>query len=182
MHKRMLTARKQCNAHAAYSKFRSAQELLETFGLMAAEPSDETPRELFHGVSLSCELVTDYEGFLSAYRQKTNLSPLVRGSVSRKPSLSPTSEAKANATDHEDSDVSKQIHTLRLQLERQNADLQMQLKLQDKELKLQDKEIKKLQKLLEMHNDNKQSNRSVTQEMLTPSTTRETECGPADAT
>ena len=161
VHKGMLTARKQCNAHAAYSKFRSAQELLETFGLMDPEPSDEAVRDQFDSSSNN-ERLNDYQKFLISYWQKTNLSPLVQGPVSREPSLSPTSEAKANVTDHEHSDVSKQIHTLRLQLERQNADLQMQLKLQDDRHK---KEIEKLQKLLEMHNDNKQSDRSVAQEI-----------------
>ena len=33
VHAGMLTARKHCNAHTMYSKFRSALELLETFGL-----------------------------------------------------------------------------------------------------------------------------------------------------
>merc|ERR1719409_2027490 len=42
VHEGMLTARKHCNAHAAYSKFRSALEMLEAFGLMdpAAEEGD----------------------------------------------------------------------------------------------------------------------------------------------
>ena len=33
MHKSMFTARKHCNAHTEYAKFRSALELLETFEL-----------------------------------------------------------------------------------------------------------------------------------------------------
>ena len=38
MHAGMLTARKHCNAHNAYAKFRSAMELLETFGLASLPP------------------------------------------------------------------------------------------------------------------------------------------------
>ena len=40
VHEGMLTARKHCNAHNAYAKFRSALELLETFGL-ASVPARE---------------------------------------------------------------------------------------------------------------------------------------------
>ena len=40
VHAGMLTARKHCNAHAAYAKFRSALELLETFGLAPGSPEE----------------------------------------------------------------------------------------------------------------------------------------------
>ena len=41
VHKGMLTARQNCNAHMVYAKFRSALELLETFALMGTAPHVE---------------------------------------------------------------------------------------------------------------------------------------------
>ena len=64
MHKKMLTARKHCNAHAAYSKFRSALELLETFGLMSPGPNDEKATHEFVQ-----ELNREYAKFLSRYQR-----------------------------------------------------------------------------------------------------------------
>lgn len=70
----MCNARKHCNAHAAYSKFRTALELLETFGL-ATDAGDETEarcdgkkdvedhREFVHSQE------QDYNDFLSRYQR-----------------------------------------------------------------------------------------------------------------
>ena len=160
MHRGMLTARKQCNAHAAYSKCRSAQELLETFGLLDPEPRDKIVHNQLDSDS-NTKPSNDYESFLTSYRQKTGLPPL--GSVASIPRSLPIDEAKANVVNHEGSGVFKHMHTLRLQLERQNVvmrekferqieDLRMQLQRQDGRHK---EEIGKLQRMMQMHNDKK---------------------------
>lgn len=70
VHKKMLTARKHCNAHSAYSKFRSALELLETFGLMNPGPDDvEATHEFVQ------ELDREYAEFMTRYQQKIKVVP-----------------------------------------------------------------------------------------------------------
>merc|ERR1712032_373520 len=80
VHEGMLTARKHCNAHAAYSKFRSALELLETFGLMQTPPHAEkampdvdtsatelVSEELVKQRKFVQELGSEYDAFLDRY-------------------------------------------------------------------------------------------------------------------
>ena len=74
MHKSMFTARKHCNAHTAYAKFRAALELLETFEL-ATDAGDKTEarcdgekdvedhREFVHSQE------QDYKDFLDRYQR-----------------------------------------------------------------------------------------------------------------
>ena len=83
MHKKMLTARKHCNAHAAYSKFRSALELLETFGHMNPGPDDEEATHEFVQ-----ELNREYAEFLSRYQRIMK--------VARKPNPNPDLSANPN--------------------------------------------------------------------------------------
>ena len=74
VHKSMFTARKHCNAHTSYSKFRTALELLETFELATdaghetearcdGEKDAEDHREFVHSQE------KDYCDFLSRYQQ-----------------------------------------------------------------------------------------------------------------
>merc|ERR1719201_2750885 len=56
VHEGMLTARKHCNAHTAYSKFRSALELLETFGLMQTPPHTDDDAQAEVGTSANKSL------------------------------------------------------------------------------------------------------------------------------
>ena len=77
VHDGMLTARKHCNAHAAYSKFRSALELLETFGLMQTPPhTDEAQPDVD---TLANEFVqeigSEYDAFLDRYHQMLGIPP-----------------------------------------------------------------------------------------------------------
>ena len=74
----MFTARKHCNAHTSYSKFRTALELLETFEL-ATDAGDETEarcdgekdaenhREFIHSQE------QDYNDFLSRYQRTVGI-------------------------------------------------------------------------------------------------------------
>ena len=67
----MLTARTHCNAHAAYAKFRSALELLETFGLMGPGEKDAQATRAFEQ-----ELDRDYAAFIRRYQQRLNIAPI----------------------------------------------------------------------------------------------------------
>jgi len=71
VHTGMLTARKHCNAHTAYAKFRSALELLETFGLA---PGASTETEALgagdmHHREFVQTLEDEYEDFLTRYHR-----------------------------------------------------------------------------------------------------------------
>ena len=89
VHEGMLTARKHCNAHAAYAKFRSALELLETFGLMTLPPvTDETEVDVSTEAKVASEELTqhhkfvqelecEYITFVKGYQQKLGILPLV---------------------------------------------------------------------------------------------------------
>ena len=76
VHVAMLTARKQCNAHSAYSKFRSALELLETFGLSQDDAKDDAKEAWSHevadgeGARMQDELAqtNEYARFLARYQ------------------------------------------------------------------------------------------------------------------
>ena len=71
----MLTARKHCNAHTAYAKFRSALELLETFGL--GPDSTEGAKSLavpdMHQLEFAQALEDEYLDFLSRYEQAVGI-------------------------------------------------------------------------------------------------------------
>ena len=91
VHEGMLTARKHCNAHASYSKFRSALELLETFGLMQtpnytddAGPGFDTSsaqglasEELAKHRVFIQELDSEYDAFLDRYQQMLGIPPVI---------------------------------------------------------------------------------------------------------
>ena len=89
VHEGMLTARKHCNAHAAYAKFRSALELLETFGLMTLPPlTDEAKMDVSTEAKVASEELTqhhkfvqelecEYITFVKGYQQKLGILPLV---------------------------------------------------------------------------------------------------------
>ena len=65
VHEGMLTARKHCNAHAAYAKFRSALELLETFGLMTLPPlTDEAKMDVSTEAKVASEELTQHHKFV----------------------------------------------------------------------------------------------------------------------
>ena len=89
LHEGMLTARKHCNAHTAYAKFRSALELLETFGLMTPPPpTDEAEMDVSSGAKVVSEELTQhhkfvqelesgYITFLEGYQQVLGIAPVV---------------------------------------------------------------------------------------------------------
>ena len=89
VHEGMLTARKHCNAHAAYAKFRSALELLETFGLMTLPPvTDETEVDVSTEAKVASEELTqhhkfvqelecEYITFVKGYQQKLGILPVI---------------------------------------------------------------------------------------------------------
>ena len=83
VHVGMFTARKQCNAHSAYAKFRSALELLETFGLAPGAAEDmhkdkDTPDAEEHREFVQ-ELENDYTEFLARYRQTVGITSPAKG-------------------------------------------------------------------------------------------------------
>ena len=78
VHAGMLTARKHCNAHNAYAKFRSALEMLETFGL---GPGAAEGKEALGSVGMDHRefvqmLEDDYEDFLVRYQQTVGTGPV----------------------------------------------------------------------------------------------------------
>ena len=85
----MFTARKHCNAHTGYAKFRTALELLETFGLMQT-PTHTTDEAQTDGNTSAKELVSEelseqrafveelgsgYDAFLYRYQQMLRIPP-----------------------------------------------------------------------------------------------------------
>ena len=154
VHEDMLTARKYCNAHAAYSKFRSAYEILETFGLMDPDPFDDLQRDFV------TEMGASYNKFLATYEHTTGLSPL--------PSKAEESKAENSSTDtpareswttdlvnHDKNDIESQVQNLKMQLQekerRHNGQINAlkdqyekemnQLKLENEEIMRQNEEI-----------------------------------------
>ena len=89
VHKSMFTARKHCNAHTEYAKFRTALELLETFGLMQTPPhtTDEAQtdgntsakelvsEELSEQRAFVEELGSEYDAFLKRYQHMLRITP-----------------------------------------------------------------------------------------------------------
>ena len=155
MHEDMLTARKYCNAHAAYSKFRSAYEILETFGLMDEDPFDDVQRDFV------TEMGVSYKKFLATYEHTTGLSPLPSKAEESKAENSSTTDTPARerwTTDlinHDNNDINRQLKNLKIQLQEQerrhngqiNAikdqyETEMnQLKLKNEEIMRQNEEI-----------------------------------------
>ena len=154
MHAGMLTARKHCNAHAAYSKFRSAQELLETFGSADLGATENAVRDQAM-CNFDAELSKDYESFVRTYRQKTGLPPLVSKSVSDH--VQPISEAKTEGSDNKDESLLSQVHLMSQQmrtLQMQNTDLRVHLKRQNDQ---HTGEMKTLHRMLQMLNERNKS-------------------------
>lgn len=108
VHDRMLTARKQCNAHQAYVKCRSALELLETFGI-APGASAETQTRWRDAVAADEHSAfvraqeEEYAEFLFRYQRKV-------GIASTAPPPNTTMEiaesAIASATESDNADMS----------------------------------------------------------------------------
>merc|ERR1711934_598945 len=78
VHEEMLTARKHCNAHKAYAKFRSALELLQTFGLMDVDTSATqlVTEELVQQRKFVQKLGHEYDTFLRKYQQMLGILPV----------------------------------------------------------------------------------------------------------
>ena len=78
VHKSMFTARKHCNAHTAYTKFRTALELLETFELTTDAGHDTEARcdgekdAADHRAFVHLQ-ERDYIAFLSRYQQTVGI-------------------------------------------------------------------------------------------------------------
>ena len=154
VHEDMLTARKYCNAHAAYSKFRSAYEILETFGLMDPDPFDDLQRDFV------TEMGVSYKKFLATYEHTTGLSPLLlKAEESNAENSSTDTPARESWTtvvvNHNNNDIESQVQNLKIQLQEQerrhngqiNAikdqyETEMnQLKLKNEEIMRQNEEI-----------------------------------------
>ena len=73
MHTGMLTARKHCNAHTAYAKFRSALELLETFGLAPGVSEEALGAGDTHHREFVQTLEDEYEDFLTRYHRMVGI-------------------------------------------------------------------------------------------------------------
>ena len=154
MHEDMLTARKYCNAHAAYSKFRSAYEILETFGLMDEDPFDDVQRDFV------TEMGASYNKFLATYEHTTGLSPLLfKAEESKAENSSTDTPARERWTtdliNHDNNDINRQVKNLKIQLQEQERrhngqisaikdqyETEMnQLKLKNEEIMRQNEEI-----------------------------------------
>ena len=107
VHAGMLTARKHCNAHVAYAKFRSALELLETFGLMTPSPSGEVEEKVNakeagytdpEQADFVMELERDYSEFLKRYHAMMNIKTKP-GMVEAPPDNEESLEADLGASD-----------------------------------------------------------------------------------
>ena len=117
----MLTARKHCNAHAAYSKFRSALEMLEAFGLMdpAVEEGDVYDQNQHSFVE---ELNRDYEQGLIAYRHTTGLPPLATTAVASNTDLLETNTTPIDLGVHDDKELNITVRKLEMELQRQKKE------------------------------------------------------------
>ena len=117
----MLTARKHCNAHAAYSKFRSALEMLEAFGLMdpAVEEGDVYDQNQHSFVE---ELNRDYEQGLIAYRHTTGLSPLATTAAASNEDLLETNTTPIDLGVHDDKELNITVRKLEMELQRQKKE------------------------------------------------------------
>ena len=143
----MLTARKYCNAHAAYSKFRSAYEILETFGLMDEDPFDDVQRDFV------TEMRVSYKKFLATYEHTTGLSPLPSKAEESKADNSSTDTPARErwATDlanHDNNDINRQVQNLKIQLQEQEkrhngqiSAIKEQYETEMNQLKLKNEEI-----------------------------------------
>ena len=101
VHAGMLRARMQCNAHSAYSKFRSALELLETFELApgAAEETKTRWRKGTEAAEAHNEFVQahkdDYKNFLARYAVAVGItanSPTKNTEITQTPGGTPPME------------------------------------------------------------------------------------------
>ena len=149
----MLTARKYCNAHAAYSKFRSAYEILETFGLMDEDPFDDVQRDFV------TEMGVSYKKFLATYEHTTGLSPLLlkaeESNAENSSTDTPARESWTTVVNHNNNDIESQVQNLKIQLQekerRHNGQINAlkdqyekdmnQLKLENEEIMRQNEEI-----------------------------------------
>ena len=153
VHEDMLTARKYCNAHAAYSKFRSAYEILETFGLMDPDPFDDLQRDFV------AEMGVSYKKFLATYEHTTGLSPLLlkaeESNAENSSTDTPARESWTTVVNHNNNDIESQVQNLKMQLQekerRHNGQINAlkdqyekemnQLKLENEEIMRQNEEI-----------------------------------------
>ena len=118
VHEGMLTARKHCNAHAAYSKFRSAREILETFGLM--DPAAEEGGAYGQNQrSFVAEMNRDYEQGLIDYRRTTGLSPLLTTAAASDTDLLTDNTIPIGLGVHDDEELKTHVRKLEMELQAQ---------------------------------------------------------------
>ena len=166
VHVGMLTARKQCNAHSAYSKFRSALEFLEAFELApgAAEETETRWRKDTEAAKAHSEFVQaqedEYEDFLVRYEVAVGItanSPTDHTKTNQLPGVPPPrvgvdmevfEKLQCEVKRHQHQlDLANQKYAL-MQEGRQNdqAEYQQQLDLVNQKLQRLEKIIDKLSK------------------------------------
>ena len=152
VHEGMLTARKHCNAHTAYSKFRSALELLETFGLMQTPThTDEAGmdvdtsakelvgEELVQQRKFVQELDREYDTFLGRYQQMLGILPVVDTDDISTPEDCSTSHDSGSPDTATGSATELKAEVRRLQHE--NASQQKQITVQQRQIASQQQQI-----------------------------------------
>ena len=120
----MLTARKHCNAHTAYAKFRSALELLETFGLA---PGASTEMEALgagdmHHREFVQTLEDEYEDFLTRYHRMVGIGANTSKDTTGMPAL-PDAQPQREVVESLQ-DLRRELKTLQEERRRDKSELE----------------------------------------------------------
>ena len=154
MHAGMLTARKHCNAHTAYAKFRSALELLETFGL---GPGAAEGKEALGSVGMDHRefvqmLEDDYEDFLVRYQQTVGTGPVTPDAVTRATAIVRSQSPRADTRSLEE--LHRELKQLQQGRRQDREEHQRQLDLANKKQQELERQLdfidKKFQRQIEM--------------------------------
>ena len=165
VHAGMLRARKQCNAHSAYSKFRSALELLETFELApgAAEETKTRWRKGTEAAKAHNEFVQahedEYKNFLARYAVAVGItanSPTKNTEITQTPGGTPPMEVfeklqrevvlLQEGRRNDQVEYQQQLDLMQAGRQNDQAEYQQQLDLVNQKLKRLGKIVDKLSK------------------------------------
>ena len=161
VHAGMLTARKHCNAHNAYAKFRSALEMLDTFGLGpgAAEDKEALGAAGMDHREFVQMLEDDYEDFLVRYQQTVGTGPVTCADAnSSRDDVTPDVVTRASAivrsqSPRADTRSLEELHRELKRLQRgrrqDKEEHQRQLDLANKKLELAGKKQQELERQLD---------------------------------
>ena len=165
VHAGMLRARMQCNAHSAYSKLRSALELLETFELApgAAEETNTRWRKGTEAAKAHNEFVQahedEYKNFLSRYAVAVGITanpPTKKTEMTQMPGRTPPMEVfeklqrevvlLQEGRQNDQAEYQQQLNLMQERRQNDQAEYQQQLDLVNQKLQRLEKLVDKLSK------------------------------------